>query len=92
MLHTIKTWVSQLPVEHEKNLANPFCIEMDVEEMFLEIPHSGIIPALVWIHNQLRNKKEMCSPVTFYIAKDSNRHLDNTLYGSGDFFSWVHTS
>jgi hypothetical protein len=59
---------------------------MDVKEMFPEIPRSDIIPALVWIHDQLKEKKKTRGPVEFYLAKDGNRKMDNTAHGSKDIF------
>ena len=59
---------------------------MDVKEMFPEIPRSDIIPALVWIHHQLKEKKKTRGLVEFYLAKDGNRKMDNTAHGSKDFF------
>ena len=54
--------------------------------MFPEIPRSDIIPALVWIHDQLKLKKKTRGPVEFYIAKDGDKQTDNTFHGSRDFF------
>ena len=86
MLHTIKTWLSRIDVSRATGTGLPFWTEMDVKEMFPEIPRSDIIPALVWIHDQLKEKKKTRGPVEFYLAKDGNRKMDNTAHGSKDFF------
>ena len=58
---------------------------MDVQEMFPEIPVSWT-PAPVWSHNPLKAKKNTRGPVEFYLAKDGNRRMDNTVHGSRDVF------
>ena len=72
MLHTIKQWLSNLPQACEEPQNTPLWTEMDVKEMFPEIPRSDIIRTLVWIHDQLKLTKKTRGPVEFYIAKDGN--------------------
>ena len=86
MLHTIKQWLSHVDKSPSTGTGEPFWTELDVKEMFPEIPRSDIIPALVWIHDQLNGKKKTRGPVKFYLAKDGNRRMDNTPHGSRDFF------
>ena len=59
--------------------------EMDVKEMFPEIPKPDIIPAFTGIHTQLVERKRQ-GPVEFYIQKDGNRKMDNPSHVSRDFF------
>ena len=86
MLHAVKKWLSTMEKTNTEHASTPFWTEMDVKEMFPEIPRSDIIPALVWIHDQLKLSKKTRGPVEFYIAKDGNRRTDNTFHGSRDFF------
>ena len=86
MLHAVKKWLSQVNASQSAGAGMPFWTEMDVKEMFPEIPRSDIIPALVWIHDKLKEKKKTRGPVEFYLAKDGNRRMDNTAHGSRDFF------
>ena len=86
MLHAVKKWLSTMNKNGMEYPSTPFWTEMDVKEMFPEIPRSDIIPALVWIHDQLKLKKKTRGPVEFYIGKDGNRRTDNTSHGSRDFF------
>ena len=85
MLHAVKKWLSQVNTSQSAGAGMPFWTEMDVKQMFLEIPRSDIIPALVWIHDKLKEKKKTRGPVEFYLAKDGNRRMDNTAHGSRDF-------
>ena len=58
MLHAVKKWLSTMQKTNTEHAGTPFWTEMDVKEMFPEIPRSDIIPALVWIHDQLKLSKK----------------------------------
>ena len=54
MLHTVKKWLSTMDKTNMEHAGTPFWTEIDGKEMFPEIPRSDIIPALVWIQDQLK--------------------------------------
>ena len=50
--------------------------------MFPDIPRTDIIVALTWINKQLVEHSKKREPVEFYISKDGNWKMDDTVHGS----------
>jgi hypothetical protein len=61
-------------------------VELDLVEMFPNISREDIVPALRWLFDEVRKKKQSRGNIRFYIAKSGLRKLDNHLRGPSDSF------
>ena len=53
-------------------------LELDIKEMFPEIPRDDIIPALIHIHDKTKAQTNTSSSLYFYLSKDGCRQMDTT--------------
>jgi|Transcript_41104 hypothetical protein len=53
-------------------------LELDIKEMFPEIPRDDIIPALIHIHDKIKAQTNTSSSLYFYLSKDGCRQMDTT--------------
>ena len=75
LLGPVRTWIRQIA-----ELPGDFqWLEMDIKEMFPEIPRDDIVPALKHIHDKIMKERKSSSSLYFYLSKDGCRQLDTTV-------------
>ena len=81
-------FVRELMHRQEQGRRHEHCVwvELDLVEMFPNIPRHEIETALTYLHKELLKKMGRSSELTFFIAKGGFRRLDNCVRGDRGSF------
>ena len=81
-------FVRQLVQSQGRGRRHEHCVwvELDLVEMFPNIPREEVETALVYLHRELLKKMGRSSELTFFIAKGGFRRLDNCVRGDRGSF------
>ena len=81
-------FVRQLVQSQGRGRRHEHCIsvELDLVEIFLNIPREEVETALVYLHRELLKKMGRSSELTFFIATGGFRRLDNCVRGDRGSF------
>ena len=75
LLGCVRTWAQKI-----RDLPGDFqWLELDIKEMFPEIPRDDIVPALKHLHKKIKEKTQSSSMIYFYLSKDGCRQMDTTV-------------
>ena len=75
LLGSVRTWVQNI-----QDLPSDFqWLELDIKEMFPELPRDDIVPALKHLHKKIKQKTKSSSRLYFYLSKDGCRQMDTSV-------------